>query len=79
MDDDAIGCNFELYRGRRRRTAQLRQIGFTAPWGRIKEDSMPKVGKRTFPYTKSGKAAAKAAEKKLPSRKMVGKKMKEAR
>ena len=26
---------------------------------------MPKVGKKHYPYTKKGKAAAKAAEKKL--------------
>ena len=34
----------------------------------LKEHTMPKVGKKTFPYTKAGKAAAKkeAAKKGKP-------------
>jgi hypothetical protein len=33
---------------------------------------MPKVGKKTFPYTAKGKAAAKKAEKKMKSKGSCG-------
>lgn len=76
--DDDWECGMVEIFWKRARTLKRRQIGFLADW--TKEKKMPHVGKKDFPYTKAGKAAAKkamAAKKMSPAQ--MKKKMKEAR
>lgn len=75
VEDDLIGLlgDARIYEGPRRRSLFLRPIGFLAEW------SMPKVGKKEFPYTSKGKKAAMKEEGKMKSKREVMKRLKKGR